>query len=132
MSFPRAWALADVFWSPKNTKNWDAFIPRMEAHFERADQAGVNYARSAYDAFAKAKMTDNQLVATLETEISGLDIYYTLDETDPDIFTAKYTAPIVVPDGNNVTLRVATYRGNKRVGKVINYPREVLMKRVKK
>ncbi len=132
MSFPRAWALADVFWSPKNTKNWEGFIPRMEAHFERADQAGMNYARSVYDAFAKANITDNQLITTLETEIKDLDIYYTLDETDPDIFTLKYTAPIVIPEGNNVTLRVATYRGNKRVGKVINYPREVLLKRVKK
>ncbi len=131
MTYPRAWALADVFWSPKETKNWDAFVGRMEATFERADVAGINYARSAYDAIATPKLDGNKLMVEFSTEINGLDIYYTLDETTPDTYTQKYTGAIFVPEGNQVTLRVATYRGKELVGKVINFPREVLLKRCK-
>jgi hexosaminidase len=132
MTYPRAWALSEVFWSPKKIKNWDNFVTRMEANFVRADMAGINYARSAYDAIATSKLENNKLFVELTTEVNGLDIYYTLDETTPDIYTKKYTGAIFVPDGNDVTLRVTTYRGNQLVGKVINFPRETLLKRCKK
>jgi hexosaminidase len=132
MTFPRAWAVADIFWSTKESKNWENFVTRMETQFERADVAGINYAKSAYDAIPTPTFDNQQLTTELSTEIKGLDIYYTLDETTPDLYAKKYKSPIVIPEGNDVTLRVVTYRGNKQVGKIINFPREVLMKRVKK
>ena len=47
MTYPRAWAIADLYWSQKEARNWDAFTQRMENHMERFDHAGANYARSA-------------------------------------------------------------------------------------
>ncbi len=133
MTWPRSWALADVYWSPKETRNWPDFVTRMEHHFGRADAANVNYARSAYDAIAKPRLTGDQLVVDLSTEISGLDIHYTLDETFPDPFTPRYTGqPIVVPTGNMVTLRLQTFRNGAPVGKMIVLSREELLKRAKK
>ncbi len=132
MTFPRAWALADVFWSPKSTKNWDNFVKRMERHFDYADMAQINYAKSAYDAIVIPRLKDGQLEVEIKTEINGLTIFYTLDETTPDKFTPQYQQPILIPEGVHVTLRVVTYQNGKQIGKIINFPREVLLKRIKK
>jgi hexosaminidase len=131
MTYPRAWALSDVYWSPKSTRNWDDFIVRMEKQMERADVAGLNYARSAYDAVVKTTLKDGKLMADISTEIAGLDIFYTLNETIPDRYTPQYKTPIEIPEGP-VSLKVMTYRGGKPVGKMIVLPREMLVSRVKK
>lgn len=131
MSFPRAWAIADIYWSPKESKDWDAFVQRMEHHFERADYAECNYARSAYDAIVTATMKNGKLMANVATEINGLDIFYTLDETLPDPFSPGYKEPVEIPEGP-VTLKVATFREGKPVGKMIALPREELLQRIVK
>lgn len=132
LTYPRAWAVSDMLWSPKNSKNWDNFVKRMETQFERADIAEINYARSAYDAIVEPVLKDNKLVVGFSTEVNNLDIYYTIDETTPDKFSKKYTQPIELPDGKAVTLKVVTYRNGKQVGRVIAFPREVLVKRATK
>ena len=44
MVFPRAIALAEVAWSPKESKNYDDFTKRLLVHFKRLDKLNVNYA----------------------------------------------------------------------------------------
>jgi hexosaminidase len=131
MTYPRAWATADIYWSPKGSKNWDKFIQRMDDHFERNEVAGIGYARSAYDAIVTGMMKDGKLFANITTEINGLDIYYTLNESLPDKYTAKYTQPVEIPEGVDVTLKVITYRNGKPVGRMIPVPRAEIIKRVK-
>jgi hexosaminidase len=131
MTYPRAWATADIYWSPKNTKNWDGFIGRMENQMKRADLSGYNYARSAYDAVITSKIEGDKVIASISTEINGLDIYYTLDESIPDKYTPKYKQPLEIPNGNDVTLKVITYKEGKPVGKIIALSRETLKKRAK-
>jgi hexosaminidase len=132
MTWPRGWALAETYWSPKEVRNWDSFLHRMEAHMERADVADSNYARSTYDAILQPKMEDGRLMISMTTEIPGLDIFYTLDETLPDRFTKQYVQPIEVPAGNRVTLKVITCRSGKPVGKLISISREELLRRTKR
>ncbi len=131
MTYPRAWVLADTYWSAKGNKNWDAFIKRMERHMERSDAAGCNYARSAYDAIVTATEKDGKLFASVATEINGLDVYYTLNEALPDSYTLHYTQPVEIPEGP-VTLKVITYRDGKPVGKMIALPRAELLRRTGK
>jgi hexosaminidase len=45
MVYPRACALAEVVWSPKEHRNYDAFVQRMKTHFTRLDEWKVNYAK---------------------------------------------------------------------------------------
>lgn len=130
LSWPRAWAAADLWWSPKGTKNWNNFVTRMEHHFERSDVAEINYARSAYDPIVTTRMVDGKLMASVRTEIEGLDLYYTIDETVPDPFTPRYTKPIEIPEGP-LTLKVVSYRNGKPVGRVVALPREELKRRAK-
>ncbi len=42
MAFPRLSALSEVFWSPKEGRNWDDFARRLETHGRRLDALGVN------------------------------------------------------------------------------------------
>jgi hexosaminidase len=131
MSYPRCWALADVYWSPKASRNWEAFIPRMETQFGRADRAGINYARSTYDPIVTTTRNDSLLVATITTEIPGLDIFYTIDDSVPGRYATRYTQPIAIPEGP-VTLRVISYRGGKPIGRMLTLKRDELKKRAKK
>jgi hexosaminidase len=43
MAYPRAAALAEVAWTPKNLKNWNDFQDRMKAVYARMDVLGINY-----------------------------------------------------------------------------------------
>ncbi|HEU0110609.1 MAG TPA: beta-N-acetylhexosaminidase, partial [Flavisolibacter sp.] len=49
MLWPRAFAIAESVWSPKEKKNWNHFFNRVEKHFERFDVAEIKYARAVYD-----------------------------------------------------------------------------------
>ncbi|NJN33457.1 MAG: family 20 glycosylhydrolase [Saprospiraceae bacterium] len=129
MTYPRAWALADVYWSPKTSRDWANFVGRMEKEMTRADLGGCHYAKSAYDAFVKTKMQDGKLVAELETEVPNLTIHYTLDETHPDKHTPQYREPIVIPEGS-VTLRAMTFKDGKPTGRLIAISREDMKKRL--
>lgn len=130
MTYPRGWALAEVYWSPKEKKNWDNFVQRMESHFKRSDIAEVNYSRAIYDAIVIASMKDGKLMLELEAEVPNLDIYYTIDDTMPDGYSNKYSKPVELPAGP-ITLRVVTYRDGKPIGHLITLSRADLERRAR-
>ena len=43
MIFPRECAMAEVAWSPKESRNWDDFTRRLQIHAKRLDLLNVNY-----------------------------------------------------------------------------------------
>ena len=131
MAYPRVWALSEVYWSPKSTKNWGDFSKRMEAHFDRSDVAEINCSRAVYDAIVETSKKGNNLMLTLGSELSDVDIYYTTDDAMPDKFCTKYTKPVALPDGP-ITLRVITYRNGQPIGHLITLKRDELEKRAKK
>jgi hexosaminidase len=125
MTWPRGWALAEVFWSPRDKKSWPDFAKRAESQFYRADIAGINHSLAVYDAIINISRKDGKMTVEMDTEMPGLDIYYTIDDTMPDNYTPKYTKPVTLPDGP-VTLRVITYRNGKPAGHLITLnPREL-------
>lgn len=129
MTWPRGWALAEVLWSGPAKTDWDEFWPRVEKHFERADVAGINYARSMYNAIITPYKENNECLIKLDCELKDSDIYYTFDNTDPDSFSTKYFEPLRIPK-NATWLRVVTYRNGKPSGKVITLRIDELLKRI--
>lgn len=129
MTWPRGWALAEVLWSGPAKTDWDEFWPRVEKHFERADIAGINYARSMYNAIITPYKENNECLIKLDCELKDSDIYYTFDNTDPDSFSPKYFEPLRIPK-NATWLRVVTYRNGKPSGKVITLRIDELLKRI--
>jgi hexosaminidase len=128
MVFPRAWALSEVYWSPKESKNWDNFILKVEKQFERSDIAEINYSKAIYDPIIKTKIVNGKLEISIEIEAPNLEIFYTIDDAMPDKLTSKYSAPILLPQGP-ITLRAITYRDGKPIGHLITLKREELEKR---
>jgi hexosaminidase len=133
MTWPRAMALAEVFWSPDSARNWPDFVSRMQYRFKYMDAAHVKYARSAYDPIITGvRDANDSLQVRLATEIPGLDIYYTFDGTNPDQYYPKYQgAPLDIPKGAT-EIRVVTYRNGKPIGHQIDCPLSEVAKRVPK
>src|SRR5262249_22449953 len=46
LAFPRACALAEVAWTPRNQKSRTDFMKRLEAHEKRLDAHQVNYRKA--------------------------------------------------------------------------------------
>lgn len=121
MTWPRAFALAEVLWSPRTSRNWDDFAGRVEAQFERLDVAQVNYSRTMYDvAMTPARDAAGKPAVRMTTELSGCDIYYTFDGTNPDPFLLKYSGePVTIPGDASVVKAIA-YRGGRPSGRVLS------------
>ncbi len=128
MTWPRGWALSEVYWSPPSKKDWNAFVPRMEAHFERFDQAGIHYARAVYDPIVQTRRTDGGLLLEMRSEIPGIDIHYSIDDTMPDRYSPRYSEPFTLPEGP-VTVRVQAYRQGKPIGHLITLDQQSLQGR---
>ncbi|MFZ4621604.1 MAG: beta-N-acetylhexosaminidase [Bacteroidota bacterium] len=131
MIYPRSWALSEVFWSPKEKKDWNNFSSRMESHFLRADAAGINYSTAVYDAIITASMLNDVILLQMNTELTDLEIFYTIDDTMPDEYSPKYSGPVQLPAGP-ITLRAITYRNGKPIGHLITLKRDELERRAGK
>lgn len=132
MTWPRAFAIAEVLWSPKQSRNWSNFFPRVEKQFERFDEGEIKYAPSVYDpVFKVSRNADSSLQIGLTTEANNVDIYYTFDNSFPDRFYPKYTAPIKAPK-EAYMIRVITYRGKQPIGRLISVPLADLKARINK
>ncbi|HUX97271.1 MAG TPA: family 20 glycosylhydrolase [Bacteroidales bacterium] len=132
MLWPRAFALAEVLWSPKDSRDWNRFVKRTEEEMKRLEKEDVNYARSFYDAIITATRDDRgNLLIGLGSELDGVNIYYSFDNTYPDDHSSLYKSgeKLSVPKDAD-TFRVITYRDGKPAGRIITIPLAELMKRI--
>jgi hexosaminidase len=79
--------------------------------------------------FEVSKDAKDSLVIKLSTEVEGLDIHYSIDNSHPDNFYPVYKQPLLVPK-DAVMLKVITYRGNQVMGKQIDMPIAELKRRL--
>ncbi len=133
MTWPRSFALAEVYWSPAEKRNWDDFIRRMEANFERLDEGQVNYSRSVYDVkIEPSKDSAGNMALKLFSELTGCEIYYTFDGTNPDSFLPKYSDQLIgIPRGAYVIKAIA-YRDGKPLGRMLSLTIQELAKRLER
>lgn len=131
MTWPRAFALAEVLWSPKSQRNWPGFIGRVESHFVRFDAQNVNYARSMYNPIVTTKRPPMGFVEVfLSHELPGVFLYYTTDGTLPDDRAPLYTKPFLMPAGAD-RLKVIAYRNGKAIGRILDLTTTELLLRMK-
>jgi hexosaminidase len=132
MLWPRTFAITESLWSDPRKKDWNNFVTRVEKHFERFDQSETRYAPSMYEPqFKVTKNSQGRLVVDLSTEVPGIDIHYSFDNSFPDQFYPKYEKAVVVPK-DAVAMKVVTYRKGKKMGRDIHFPIADLEKRVPK
>lgn len=128
MTWPRAFAIAEVLWSPKENRNWNNFVSRVENQMERFDEAAIKYAPSMYDAIVDVSRKEAAVVVKLSTEVEGLNIHYSFDNSFPDNFYPAYTAALTLPK-DAVAMKIITYRNNKPIGRMMVLPVTELKKR---
>ena len=132
MVWPRSLAVAEDFWSPKEKKDWNNFAQRVETQFDRLDIEQVKYSRSMFDAIITPKKdvtAYDSITVDLSTEVAGLEIYYSFDNSNPDNYYPKYTSTLPIPK-EAAWLKVITYRNGKPIGRQINVPIGDLQRRV--
>jgi len=123
MIFPRLTALSEVFWSPKEKKNWNDFEQRLQLQFKRYNLWNVNYSKAYYDLKATVVPTENfdGVLWKLETKNPTAEIktvsHFANREYELKFSEGQtYTAPILV---KSTQLVAAISMVN---GKAINNP----------
>ncbi len=130
MTYPRAFALAETFWSPQEKKDWESFIARTEAHFERFDASGTSISKAVYDPIVKVTDVGVGLMVQLTNPLPDTEIYYTIDNTYPVRFGKKYSEPFQLPEGD-LSLRCQVFRNGEPLGRMLLIPRDDLVKRAR-
>lgn len=130
MTWPRGFAVAESLWSPREYKNWEKFISKTEEHFKRLDFSETKYSPAMYDPIVKVAKQDDKYYVTLTTEIDGLDIYTSFDNSTPDRFYPKYTEPQLIPKDASL-MRIITYKGKEPIGRLMSISVNDLKKRVR-
>jgi hexosaminidase len=90
----------------------------------------VNYATGFYEPIISAKRNaDSSFSIIINTEIKGLDVFYTFDDTIVDEFYPKYNDhPVTIPKGAH-HIRARSYRNGQPLGREINLELADLIKR---
>ncbi len=130
MTWPRALAVAESVWSPKENKEWGNFIRKTENHFVRFDYNETKYSPAMYDPIVRVKKQGEKYFVELQTEIDGLNIHTSFDNSEPDYFYPKYTKALEVPKDAGL-LRIVTYRGKQKMGRMMTITVDDLKKRVR-
>ena len=130
MTWPRAFAVSESLWSPKSKKDWNHFVNKTEDHFVRFDYAQTKYSPAMYDPIVSVKKDGEKYYVSLKTEIDGLDIYTSFDNSTPDNFYPKYTEAQLIPKDASL-MRIVTYKGDKIAGRVMSITVDDLKKRAK-
>lgn len=128
MTWPRGFAIAEAVWSPEKNKDWNRFVVKTENHFKRLDYAETKYSPALYDAIVRVKKSGDKQLVELSTEIEGLDIYYSFDNSEPDRFYPRYKEPLQAPKDAEL-LRIRTYRGKEPIGRLMTIRIQDLKKR---
>ncbi|MCF8272407.1 MAG: family 20 glycosylhydrolase [Flavobacteriaceae bacterium] len=117
MIFPRLAAMAEALWSPKESRDWNDFSPRIESMFKRYDYLGINYAKSMYLITPKVSVDlDKKAVyLSLKNEFTNADIRYVLGDKNLDETAAKYTDSIEIKE--TTIIKASLFKNNKPVGK---------------
>jgi len=103
MTFPRLSALAEVAWTPQESRDFNEFAGRLRYHLQLMDRKDISYSKS----FANVDLeTDfdaekREFLIQLSNPLDYGSIRYTLDGTDPSAKSPLYKAPITV---NETTL----------------------------
>jgi hexosaminidase len=120
MAFPRAVAMSEVAWCPKENKNWESFCERMLKDFKRMDMKDINYSHAffnvVYNFDRNAEFPKN---VALTIDYPKAEIHYTINGKEANRHAALYTDSIRVNKGDIVRAQ-AFLRNGKKIGKQVD------------
>jgi hexosaminidase len=116
MALPRMCALAEVVWSTKDQRDLSSFLSRMNFHYDRMDELGINYFQPPLKGFAKRNVFINETMVKIEKQRLHSEVRYTLDGTDPTKEAALYVAPFGLTE--TTTLKAREFMPNGRTSRI--------------
>ena len=96
LTLPRAAALAEVTWTPKNSRNWEDFQRRMTQHYLRYSSAGWVY-RLPLPNVNMLLQEDGSAKITASSPVLGGSVLYTVDGSIPTATSPKLESLVTVP-----------------------------------
>ncbi len=100
MVYPRALALAEVVWTPRERRSWEDFVARLPAVLAHLERSGVPFRIPTVRGLGGERLTlGDRVTVRLSSVLPGADIRYTLDGSDPIRESPRYEAPIPVSPG---------------------------------
>jgi hexosaminidase len=133
MVWPRAFATAEAVWSPKSSRNWNNFVGRVEDHFKRFEVADKKYAPSMYDPLVKVKKNPKGgLLVDFDSEVDGLSIHYSFDNSFPDHHYPAYEGKSIEVPVDAAPIKLISYRNGKPIGRMMTVSIDELKKRSEK
>lgn len=124
MTWPRALALSEIFWSQEEKHHWTNFLTKVERQLPRFSAANINFATSFKNAIitgVQNRETD-ELLVKLDSEYPDVDIFFNFDGTVADNFSTLYKKELLKIPKGATHIRVITYRDGQPWGKEINFP----------
>lgn len=114
MVYPRALALSEVLWSPREKKDREDFKRRVDAHIGRLQRRGVNVftLSDRVDMQMTVDTAEKRIRITFDSEKYRPEIRYTLDGSEPSASSQLYTAPFYITDSAEV--RAALFCNGRR------------------
>jgi hexosaminidase len=116
MIYPRVFAVAENAWTSESQQDWDGFTRRLDQYLHRLDFQGTRYATSAYNVNIQHRGVKDGIEFTFDTEINGLEYFYTLDGSEPDTSSYHYQGPFIATEG--ITISARAFREAMPVGKI--------------
>jgi hexosaminidase len=116
MVFPRLGALAEALWTPRGRLDYDDFVRRMAAHYARYDAMDINYRVPYPEGYEAINLvTDGSVTVELSNGITGSEICYTTDGSEPDEKSKLYKGPITLePDAEIILKSVTVMPGGRK------------------
>jgi hexosaminidase len=98
--FPRLVAMAECLWSFPENKDFANFHQRLQRHYQRLDALGVKYGAESRPVSVLASFDPSvkKFAITLESGEKNLQLYYTLDGSEPGRTSHLYQAPFALID----------------------------------
>ena len=113
MLFPRAFALAEIAWTPLERKDFANFLVRMDEACQRLDKAGVVYhiplPEQPGGSCDKIAFIDK---TSVEFNTSRpMKMVYTLDGSEPTVNSKEYTEPLTFTESGLIKIACVTSYG---------------------
>ena len=113
MLFPRAFALAEIAWTPLERKDWPGFCRRVEAACSKLDEIGIPYhiplPEQPEGSCNELAFKDKATVAFKTTRL--MEMVYTLDGSEPTTESRRYMWPFEVTEDTDIKIATLTPHG---------------------
>jgi len=114
MLFPRAFALAEIAWTPVERKDFEDFCRRVDVACQQLDERGVTYhvpiPEQPVSSLDRVVFTDKAEVA-FKTSRPMAAMVYTLDGSEPTLASRRYEGPLTFTEDAVIKIASVTSYG---------------------